>query len=177
MYTESPPSPLRFHVKSKIELVANYRHILPQILNVFVYPSSPPLLKQRFGSPSGKGRNPVDGNAFHFCNMQERLYTLTDVFVQLQVTFLQLNHIAIISAIDRAVDVGAVAGKGRSNTIVHQWTPPPPCNFPELRVEPPDLPPRLLLYLKRPDVNLLGLHCGLLPPENSRHGTLKLHLD
>ena len=91
MHTESPPSPLRFHVKSKIELVANYRHLLPQILNVFVYPSSPPLLKQRFGSPSGKGRNPVDGNAFHFCNMQERLYTLTDVFVQLQVTFLQLN--------------------------------------------------------------------------------------
>ena len=153
-------------------MVANCRHVLPRILDVFVYPSCPPQLKQCFGSPSGKARNPVDGNPCHFCNMQERLYNLMDMFVQLQVTFLQLRHIANIPAIDRAVDVGAVAGKGRTS-----MDSPPPCNFPELRVEPPDLPPRLLLYLKRPDVNILGLHCGLLTPKNSRHGTLQLRLD
>ena len=69
---------------------------------------------------------------------------LTYVFVQLQVTFLQIRRNAILSAIDIAVDVGHLAGKGRSNTILHAT----PANFPELRVEPPELPPRLSPYLK-----------------------------
>ena len=99
--------------------------------------------------PRGKGRNPADENHFHFCNNAGTPLHLTVVFVQLQVTFLQLNHIAVISAIDRVVGVGALAGKGRSNTM----DTPPPAISPKLRVEPPDLPPRLLLYLKRPDVN------------------------
>lgn len=37
---------------------------------------------------------------------------------------------AIIAAIYIAVDVGALAGKGRSKTIVHQWMAPHPCQFP-----------------------------------------------
>ena len=97
---------------------------------------------------------------------------MTYVFVQLQDCYLQLKHIAIIPAIYELLMSALWPGKeGVLQSYINGH--PTPCNFPELRVEPPDLPPRLFLYLKRPDVNTLGLHCGLLTPKNSKHRTLK----